>query len=224
VITSTRGFQLNLDPAELVDCALLFFPDLYDAVELRYLEEHLVPGDVFVDAGAHIGLYALVASRLVGQSGHVLAIEPNPVTHERLRANLNINHITNVLPLRIGLSDRDEILRLSTGFEGCQGASTFLRVTEQGVEVTCRPLLGLLMERGITQVRGAKFDIEGFEYRVLGRFLAEAEPDLLPEFIFVEFHPEWVSLAGGNVLELLARHGYRVVGSEALNYILERAR
>ncbi|HMP88498.1 MAG TPA: FkbM family methyltransferase, partial [Lacibacter sp.] len=54
----------------------------------RYLIRHLAPGDVFLDAGAHLGYFSLLASTLVGSRGRVVAVEPAPDTFPLLAANL----------------------------------------------------------------------------------------------------------------------------------------
>src|SRR5215472_4923617 len=47
----------------------------------RALIKMLPPGGVFIDIGAHVGYYTLLASLLVGSKGHVVAFEPTPRTH-----------------------------------------------------------------------------------------------------------------------------------------------
>jgi FkbM family methyltransferase len=217
-----RGFNMRLDPSEFVDCALLFFPHLYDPDEIAFMSAHLRPGDVFLDVGAHIGLYALAASRLVGPDGLVLAIEPDPVSYERLLFHLRANSAGNVRALPIGVSDRREKLHLASVHSGNRAANTFLLGNADGPEVSCVPLLEIVRANGVRRIRGAKFDIEGFEYRTLARFFADAEPELFPEFLVVEFHPDWVDFVGGNVIDLLGAYGYRTRGTQALNYILSR--
>jgi len=46
----------------------------------RAIIEKLRPGDTFVDIGAHVGYYTILASLLVGAEGHVVAFEPTPRT------------------------------------------------------------------------------------------------------------------------------------------------
>jgi FkbM family methyltransferase len=53
----------------------------------RALIEMLRPGDTFVDIGAHVGYYTVLASLLVGAEGNVVAFEPTP----RTRAELTVN-------------------------------------------------------------------------------------------------------------------------------------
>lgn len=214
------GFKMCLDPSEFVDRALLFYPQFWDPQELGFLARHLRPGDVFLDVGAHIGLYSLAASRAVGRDGLVLAIEADPHTYRRLRRHLRANRIENVRAVNVGVSDRTEVLRLGIDSGGNNAANSFLRQTDHGIEVGCRPLLDVLREHHVAAVHGAKFDIEGYEYRVLDRFLADAGDDLRPGFIILEFHPTWVEMAGGDALALLTSHGYRIHARHDLNYIL----
>ena len=52
----------------------------------------LKPGDVFVDVGAHIGWFTLLAAEIVGPQGKVLAIEPEWKNYKRLQDNLELNN------------------------------------------------------------------------------------------------------------------------------------
>jgi FkbM family methyltransferase len=53
----------------------------------RAVIEHLQPGEVFIDIGAHVGYYTMLASLLVGPSGRVVAFEPTPRTRRDLSSN-----------------------------------------------------------------------------------------------------------------------------------------
>jgi FkbM family methyltransferase len=59
--------------------------------ELQYLQNKLRAGDVFIDVGANIGLWTLVAATSVGPSGRVFSFEPNPITFDRLSENITLN-------------------------------------------------------------------------------------------------------------------------------------
>lgn len=58
---------------------------------------HLRPGMTFVDVGAHVGYYTVMAGRLVGPRGLVAAFEPNPRNFELLLANVWRNGLANVV-------------------------------------------------------------------------------------------------------------------------------
>ena len=53
----------------------------------KYLIQHLKPGDVFIDVGAHFGFYSGLASTLVGHKGKIFAFEPTPKTFKVLKQN-----------------------------------------------------------------------------------------------------------------------------------------
>ena len=222
VIADVLDFKMHLNPAEMVDSGLLLFPQVYDHREIAYLRAALAPGDVFLDVGANIGFYSLVASKCVGTSGRVLAMEADPYSHKRLSDNLRLNAMTNVTALNVGVSDREETLRLCVNADCNRGESSFLLQTDAGVEVECKPLLRLLREHGIRQVRGAKFDIEGFEFRVLQNFLEDAPVSLYPQFVIIEHNPRYLEAAGGDALSLLSACGYTPYHASKLNYILVR--
>ena len=67
----------------------------------------LKPGAIFVDAGANIGFYSVLASRLVGRHGRVLACEMMPDTARRLRRHLKINECRNAEVVEKALSSSD---------------------------------------------------------------------------------------------------------------------
>jgi hypothetical protein len=68
---------------------------------LQELGRLVRPGWQVVDVGANLGLYSMTLSRLVGPTGRVLSLEPNPVCVYFLRLNLAMSHVVNctVLPL-----------------------------------------------------------------------------------------------------------------------------
>jgi FkbM family methyltransferase len=76
----------------------------YDVATL--LEKTLEPGMRFLDVGSNIGYFSVLASRLVGPSGSVVAVEPDPVNLQLLRANLWRNGCFNVQVLPVAADAR----------------------------------------------------------------------------------------------------------------------
>lgn len=214
-----RGVEMLLDPRELLDSWILFCPQWYDSNEFAHLQRTLRPGDVFVDVGANLGVYSIVAAEKVGSAGSVVAIEANPQLAQRLRSTVEGNALlTSVLVIEVGVSDCNEtrILRIQTS--GNVGGSTMLSEKDPDlhgseVEVPCKALHELL-DRPPTVL---KLDIEGMEFRVLQRFLSESLER--PKAILVERNNE---LYGeGDVLELLPTHGYVLTASWGANFWFE---
>lgn len=74
--------------------------------ETRHVMDRLRPGCTFVDVGANIGWFALVASRIAGPTGRVIAIEPDPVNCNLLAGNVIANGMRNVQILSMGASNK----------------------------------------------------------------------------------------------------------------------
>ena len=68
----------------------------YEAHLSAVFEKYCTSGMTVVDVGANLGYYSLLASRLVGPSGHVMALEPNSENCRLLLSSLRLNDITNV--------------------------------------------------------------------------------------------------------------------------------
>jgi FkbM family methyltransferase len=69
----------------------------------RVLTEHVRPGMVFYDLGANIGLFSLLAARLVGPSGKVFSFEPDGSVAARLYRNLARNGFENTTVIEAGV-------------------------------------------------------------------------------------------------------------------------
>jgi FkbM family methyltransferase len=171
-------------------------------------------GDVCLDAGAHIGYYTVLASRLVGASGHVYAFEPSPANYRALMENLELNRVTNVTARNVALALEDGTRVLNEGPGTNTGRAT-LRVpqTERDigrpqVTVPVRTLHTEVPEAELARIRVVKIDVEGFELEVL-RSLEPVFALGSPLAVFLELTPGWVDRDDLASLERMWReHGF----------------
>jgi FkbM family methyltransferase len=227
LVCDVLGVQMALNPEEGVDANLIFCPQLYDYPEIAYLIAHLGPDDTFVDIGAHVGFYALMATKRIC-TGRVVAIEAAPQTFATLKRNIEMNDLP-ITALHCGVSDREETLELYLQGSGNCGGSSFMarpyggHLGGRSERVPCYPLLDVLSHAGVTRVTGMKLDIEGFEYKVLKHFFDHATPELWPEFVITEYFEAWVADTTGDQVRLLTDLGYHEVQRTKNNRILVRA-
>jgi len=226
VVGDLFGARVILDPNDWLEGQFIFNPQTYEHMEIRYLQKTLREGDLFLDAGAHIGFFSLAARRAVGPAGRVVAIDANPTMCARFRTTIEENGLSNIQVLNRGLSDRNELLELKVHPEN-QGASSFLADFHYGraVRIPCSPLIEVLEELSIPKIAGAKFDLEGFEFRVLEHLLKNAPESTWPQFIIAEHYSDWNQRAGGDLIRLLLSHGYRIIWHPRRkpSYILSRS-
>ncbi len=215
VLTSCFGFKMILDPMDRGEEQLLLGCQHYNYREIGFMKEFLREGDVFLDLGAHIGVFTLIASREVGKTGKVVSLEPHPQSYHRLCKHLELNSIENVVALNVAASDKEEICIMGLTQEGQLGTNTLLfdelRPQESSsTSVECYPLADILHRCDISVIRGAKIDIEGYEYRVLKEFFSHTIKEFYPEFIIVEYINFMKELAGGSTVDLLLDQGYKI--------------
>jgi len=170
------------------------FREYYDP-ELAYLEKVLSPGNVFIDVGANFGVYTLVASKLVGEAGKVIAFEPTAESFKTLRKNIALNHSANVRAFQVALAQRRGRAWLYHGLDpvGNSLGMDPLR-GDKGEEVEMDALDKILVENGIDRVDVIKIDVEGAEELVL-RGATKSLTAYSPVVIF-EFNPDYAARLG----------------------------
>lgn len=130
-------------------------------------------GDIVVDVGAHIGKYTIIASKMVGSKGKVIAIEAHPVNYDILKKNIVINRLNNVVALNYAVHSKETMVKLyEPGQE--EGFTIYNTImsertsrNQKYIEVKANTLDSLLLLNGINQVNWIKIDVEGAEYEVL---------------------------------------------------------
>ncbi|MFJ4648213.1 FkbM family methyltransferase [Streptomyces bobili] len=130
-----------------------------------WMRSRLSPGDLVVDAGAHMGYFTTLASRLVGSSGRVVAIEPSPAFHQALTADITANGCGNVRTINAAVSDTSRRLTFYLERATNLGGTTAVRphTVEASFEAYAAPLPTLLTKEELTAARLIKIDVEGGE-------------------------------------------------------------
>jgi FkbM family methyltransferase len=83
------------------------FPDAWETEVYEFLRQRVRPGNVCLDVGAHVGLYALSLGRWAGERGRVFAFEPNPHSRRVLMTNIRRNQLEDrITVVPMGVSDR----------------------------------------------------------------------------------------------------------------------
>ncbi|HEX4033821.1 MAG TPA: FkbM family methyltransferase [Solirubrobacteraceae bacterium] len=203
------GVEFALDLRESLHRAV--YLDLFSLELRRVVLPLLGRGELFVDAGANFGFWALLAAR---RGCRVIAIEPLPATRTRLQENARRNGLDGAIEVvAAALSDEGGALTLSvTGGESGQ-ASAHPPQGSADAETFVVPAVTLDSLLGERAVRFLKIDVEGHEPALLrgaDRVLRAGRVD----FLLIELSGGVLGRSGGSAAELidwLAERGYRFV-------------
>ncbi|MEU7185398.1 FkbM family methyltransferase [Streptomyces sp. NPDC039022] len=199
------GATIVTDTQDLIQRYIYLF-GVWEPHLTRWLERRLRPGDVFVDVGANIGYYSLLASRLVGENGAVVALEASPDFHRVLRKQVVINGCRNVRAVNAAISDREEMLTFTLASSHNMGANSIVPYAgeaESTFEVAAQPLSEVLSADELARARVIKIDVEGAEgsvVRGLVPLLGQLRPDAE---LAIEVTPQRMLELGESAEELL---------------------
>ena len=200
MIIDYLGGQIDLNRAD-DNMSALMAETLWEHRKVAYLQEHLKPGMIFVDAGAHIGYFTLIAAKLVGEKGKVFAYEPDPQNWRRLRDNVTHNGYTWVNYPRVGLSEHAENLRLYQHPNSAFSSVERVSETSQVIPVT---RLDLALQ--YTAIDIVKIDVEAHEAAVL-RGMTGIFERFQPLTLLMDLHPE-LGANNHDVEAILTMYGF----------------
>jgi FkbM family methyltransferase len=210
VLTKTiYGDKIYLDSQDTSLAPSIMISGIWEAPISQLLERNMRKGDVFFDIGANCGYFALLASRLAGQDGFTVAVEPQEALASRIRRSLSVNGYTKrSIVVNAALGETNATRRLN--LVGSHTGSAFLAPelkgaapVDESTEINMIDFASLLGKTGRKRFPDViKIDVEGYEYacwRSMGPAIAEAE-NLL---IIMEFSPMRYGAMGDDPVKFL---------------------
>jgi FkbM family methyltransferase len=202
------GFGIYVDIHDQYIGSAILEQHVYEPHVTATLQRELHSDHVFLDVGANVGWFSLLAARIL-RNGKVVAVEPNPRNVQLIYASLSRNELHNVFVYPFAATETNQMFDMeavgSNGFVTSSIGSSLSRTYVQGVS------LGMLLEPE-PRLDVIKMDIEGHELlamRGMGALLTRHHP-----IILTEFHPKAMQdnfqLDPEEYLSELANHGYQM--------------
>ncbi|MGW6310562.1 FkbM family methyltransferase [Streptomyces niveus] len=219
VVRSRFGARFTVDTRDLIQRYIYMF-GVWEPHMTRWLQARLLPSDTFIDVGANIGYYSVLASGLVGEQGRVVAVEASPDFHQRLLEQVRLNRRGNVRAINGAVADERKKLTFVLASSANMGANSIVPYdgpAESSFAVEAFPLGELLAPEEISTARVIKIDVEGAEGAVVRGMillLDKLRPDCE---ITVEVTPDRMAQLGDSAEELMNTmrdhgfHAYRLV-------------
>ncbi|MFJ7997122.1 FkbM family methyltransferase [Streptomyces sp. NPDC096310] len=213
VVRTRFGARFAVDTQDFIQRYLYLF-GVWEPHITRWLQGRLRPGDTFVDIGANIGYYSVLASGLVGSAGRVVAVEASPAFHQRVVQHVRLNDCRNVRAVNAAVSDSRKKVTFVLASSANLGANSIVPYdgpAESSFEIETVALTELLEPDEITRARVIKIDVEGAEGSVV-RGMVPLLDKLRPDVeIAIEVAPGRMAQLGDSAEELratLREHGF----------------
>jgi len=216
-----HGLKMRLQPYNnTIETKILFSAKKREKAELDCLRPFIKNGGTFLDIGANIGYYSLMAAQMGAQK--ILAFEPNPTLHKRLETMAGLNGFDQQITVcNFGLGDKKKSLELTLGDDDLGSSSTRKKdMSGEKITIHIQPLIDVLTEQQIEEIDAMKIDVEGMEDEVLFPFFDKAPKELYPKMIIIEDNND---LWERNILEWLLSNSYTTQKITNGNYVLVKS-
>jgi FkbM family methyltransferase len=181
---------------------------------LKFIEKHLKPGGTFVDVGANVGLFSLMAARVVGPGGRVIAIEPAPVVAAALRATISANGLESLVRAEEVAAGAERGLGTLSVTSNCRLSTLLPAVLPPGAQastvVTEVVPLDEILGDVVPDV--VKISVGGWELKVLDGMqgLLAAHPDIILVMEFDPAHIRSTGLSAAGWVDRMGSAGMRI--------------
>jgi FkbM family methyltransferase len=184
-------------------------------------------GQTIFDVGGFEGIHTIFFADRAGADGQVVTFEPDPVNYQKILKNVQINGLTNVVVLNLGVGDHPGHLEFAYPRDRGRGSANQETLEHYGsdphIQRVTLPVTSIDSELQL-HARPApdfvKIDVEGLELQVLDG-MADTVSRFKPK-IFLEIHGWSVEGKDANsqrVVAWLKDHGYSITHVESAKEI-----
>jgi len=214
IIKEILGSKMILDLNDPGLSRQLLVDGIREAISVESFQRELKEGDCVVDIGANLGYYTLLEARLVGGSGRVYAIEPDPDNVKLLKKNIELNAFSNIEVFELAISNTQAIVPLYKSIQSNWHSLT--DYSRERVKFNAGEVLDVQATtldeflRDKVYPRAIRMDVEGHEYEIF-KGMENTLQKRLPLLIFIEFHFDLLKKQkSAEILETLKRTGFHI--------------
>jgi len=209
---SQFGYKIKLNVEKDVDKH--FYWGEFELETLKFLKSLLPFAGNFIDIGANIGIYSLLAAAHIKKGGRVYSFEPSDWAYIRLIDNINLNGFKNIKVLKKGISNKTGKLKFYLCDDDAYNSigNHPMREVINIKEIDVTTLNEFCAAENISNIDLLKVDTEGADYLALlgaSDFLKSQ----IPPLIFCEFNTnisEGFTFSKNDFVKLLQDHNYNI--------------
>jgi len=196
-------------------CSIHCVMDAYEPDSSNVVRQLLRRGDTFLDIGANIGWFTMLASSIVGETGYVHSFEPQPIIARYLRRSIDLNGLAARVRLHeVGVWHHHGSMSLGWHEDAENHGASYLM--PEGAESSAGSNVELLTldSLNLDRVDMIKIDVEGAEAKAMQgaeRLLARHRPIILSELHAVQL-PVVSAVNCSEYVQQMEQRGYRCLG------------
>lgn len=162
VVKTKDGFKMHLDREDRMISAQIAATGEWEPEVAQAIREHVGAGTTFLDLGANLGYFSLLAAHL---GGRVLAIEPNPKPLKYFESSMVENPEMDIMARQVAVGLDFQKASLRVNHLQNQGEAYLAGEGQGDIEVSIEPVKNLISPLPKDFV--IKMDIEGEEYNAI---------------------------------------------------------
>jgi FkbM family methyltransferase len=182
------------------------YTGLHEFPDMGFLLHVLTDKDLFIDVGANVGSYTILACAAIGANGY--AFEPVPSTFQRLVENIRLNHLENrVKYLNIGIGREKSVIKFTGDMDTVNHALAEGEKHAHAISVEVSTLDAVLKGQSPSLL---KIDVEGYETPVLeGASETLKKPTLHSVIMELNGSGRRYNYDESRILELMSGYGFK---------------
>jgi FkbM family methyltransferase len=207
------GPRLSVETDDLLQAYVYLF-GVWEPNLTAWVQRTLRPGDTFIDVGANIGYFTVLAARLVAASGHVVAVEASPEFAAAARANVALNRCPNVRVVNVAAARGPGRLEFFQPCRTNRGNTTSVATASASpplFTVESQALPAILTREELARARLVKIDVEGAEHAVVQGLLPALTQMRDDAELIIEINPDLLAAqhtTAAQLVDLLTAHGF----------------
>lgn len=190
------------------------YTGLHEFSDMGFLLHFLRPDDAFIDVGANVGSYTILACSAIGARG--VAFEPVPSTYEKLIENMRLNQLTErVKCFNKGVGDQQGAIVFTGEYGATNHAIASGEQCDSKVTIECVSLDVVLESESPSLI---KVDVEGYETLVLNGAQQVLKNESLSAVI-MELNGSGTRYGfdESQIVELMLANGFRTYGYDPID-------
>lgn len=143
----------------------------HEPLSTKLIVQLLKKGMTCLDIGANIGYYVLLESKIVGNDGRVIAVEPSPQNYDCIKKNIELQKLENIKAFNFAAGDTNGNIRffVNERSNGCKVLLEGEKLPNRPgtvIHVPVRKIDDFLNDEGIEKVDFIRMDVEGYEWNI----------------------------------------------------------